>query len=156
MKHAVRWVVLLVVVGLAAAPAWAAELRLTGFIDSVFPHFRSNVSQADGDFTRNEDQSTFGRTRGRMYFNIIGSDNLRGVFGFEIDGIWGFNPDGDPRRSTATPTRSISRPSGCTSISASRRCRSAIARAWAACRCRSRRCTARSSSTAIPRAGTRC
>ena len=45
MKNAVRWVVLLVVVGLAAVPAWAAELRMTGFIDNVFPHFQSNVSQ---------------------------------------------------------------------------------------------------------------
>ena len=155
MKHAVRWVVLLMVVGLAAAPAGAAELRLTGFIDNVFPNFRSNTSQADGDFTRNEDQTTFGRTRGRMYFNAIASDNLRGVFGFEIDGFWGQNPEGS-RRSTGTPTRSISRPSGCTSISACRRCRSAIARAWAPCRFRSRRYMARSSSTAIPRGGTRC
>ena len=94
MKHGVRWAGLLVVVGLAAGPAGAAELRMTGFIDNVFPHFRSNVSQADGDLTRNEDQTTMGRTRGRMYFNAIASDNLRGVFGFEIDGVWGQNPDG--------------------------------------------------------------
>ena len=91
MKHAVRWVVLLLVVGLAAAPAWAAELRLTGYIDNVFPHFRSNVSTDDLDFTRNQDQTTLGRSRARLYFNIIGSENLRGVVGFEIDGIWGFN-----------------------------------------------------------------
>ena len=25
-------------------PAWAAELRLTGYLDSAFPHFQSNVS----------------------------------------------------------------------------------------------------------------
>ena len=101
MKNALRCVVLLVVVGLTAAPAWAAELRMTGFVDSVFPHFRSNISGGspgtDGDFdvTRNHDQSTFGRTRGRMYFNAIASDDLRGVFGFELDAIWGRNPDGE-------------------------------------------------------------
>ena len=93
MKHGVRWAGLLVVVGLAAGPAGAAELRMTGFVDNVFPHFRSNVSQADGDETRNEDQTTMGRTRGRMYFNAIASDNLRGVFGFELDGVWGANGD---------------------------------------------------------------
>jgi hypothetical protein len=86
--------VLLVVVGLAAAPAWAAELRLTGFVDSVFPHFRSNMSQSDFDVTDNSDQTTMGRTRGRMYFNVIANDNLRGVFGFELDAVWGRNPDG--------------------------------------------------------------
>jgi hypothetical protein len=95
MKHLVRWAGLLVVLGLAVGLAGAAELRMTGFIDNVFPHFRSNISQADGDFTRNEDQTTMGRTRGRMYFNAIASDNLRGVFGFEIDAVWGENPD-DP------------------------------------------------------------
>src|SRR5512145_1091664 len=94
MKNAVRWGVLLVV-GLAAAPVWAAELRLTGFLDNIFPHFRSNMSQADGDVTRNEDQTTMGRTRGRMYFNVLASDNLRGVFGFELDCIWGRTDEGE-------------------------------------------------------------
>jgi hypothetical protein len=94
MKNARRCAVLLVVVGLAAAPAWAAELRLTGFIDNIFPRFHSNISQADKDPTRNHDQSTFGRTRGRLYFNIIASDDLRGVAGFELDAVYGRNPDG--------------------------------------------------------------
>jgi hypothetical protein len=96
MKNALRCVVLLVVVGLAAAPAWAAELRLTGFLDNIFPHFHSNISSPDSDqdVTRNHDQSTFGRTRGRLYFNVIASDDLRGVAGFELDAIWGRNPDG--------------------------------------------------------------
>jgi hypothetical protein len=87
------------VVGLAAIPAWAAELRLTGFLDSAFPHFSSNISPprtgGDSDVTLSNDQSTFGRTRGRMYFNVIGSDDLRAVFGFELDAIWGACPDGD-------------------------------------------------------------
>jgi hypothetical protein len=94
MRKAVRYAVLLVVGGLVAAPTWAAELRLTGFVDSVFPAFHSNISQADKDVTNLQDQSTFGRTRGRMYFNVIASDDLRGVFGFELDAVWGRNPDG--------------------------------------------------------------
>jgi hypothetical protein len=99
MKNAVRCVVLLLLVGLAAIPAWAAELRLTGFVDSIFPHFQSNISPprdgGDSDVTRGNDQHTIGRTRGRMYFNMIASDDLRGVFGFELDAIWGACPDGD-------------------------------------------------------------
>jgi hypothetical protein len=94
MKSVSSCLILLVIIGLAAAPAWPAELRLTGYVDSVFPRFHSNISQGDGDTTRNADQSLFGRTRGRMYFNIIANDNLRGVFGFELDAVWGRNPDG--------------------------------------------------------------
>src|SRR5918992_3043264 len=101
MKSALRGVVLLVVVGLVAVPAWAAELRLTGYIENVFPRFMSNISGGDPDVTGSDhdvtsghDQSTFGRTRGRMYFNVIASDDLRGVFGFELDAVWGRNPDG--------------------------------------------------------------
>jgi hypothetical protein len=99
MKNAVRCGVLLavvglaVVVGLAAVPAWAAELRTTGYLDSVFPHFQSNVSASDRDTTNLSDQHTIGRTRGRLYFNIIGSDDLRAVFGFELDAIWGNCPN---------------------------------------------------------------
>jgi hypothetical protein len=99
MKNAVRCGVLLavvglaVVVGLAAVPAWAAELRTTGYLDSVFPHFQSNVSASDRDTTNLSDQHTIGRTRGRLYFNIIGSDDLRAVFGFELDAIWGDCPN---------------------------------------------------------------
>ena len=94
MKDAVRFMVLLMVVGLGFSPTWAAELRLTGFIDNIFPAFHSNVSQSDFDVTRGQDQSTFGRTRGRMFFNVIANDNLRGVFGFELDAVYGRNPDG--------------------------------------------------------------
>jgi hypothetical protein len=81
--------IVLIVIGLAAVPAWAAELRLTGFIDNVFPHVESNFSSQDNDTTRNGDQATYGRTRGRMFFNMIASDDLRGVVGFEMDQAWG-------------------------------------------------------------------
>jgi hypothetical protein len=91
MKHIMRCMLLLVVVGLTAAPAFAAELRTTGFIDNVFPHWERNISppQADNDTTRNHDQEMIGRTRGRMFFNFIASDDLRGVFGIELDAMWG-------------------------------------------------------------------
>jgi hypothetical protein len=96
MQNVVRCLVLLMVVGLTTGPAFAAELRLTGYDDSVLPYFRSNFSapDSDQDVTRNHDQSTFGRTRGRMYFNVIANDDLRGVFGFELDAIWGLSAEG--------------------------------------------------------------
>jgi hypothetical protein len=83
--------ILLLAVGLAGSPALAAELRTTGFIDNVFPHWELNVSppQADNDATRNQDQEMIGRTRGRMFFNFIASDDLRGVFGIELDALYG-------------------------------------------------------------------
>jgi hypothetical protein len=90
MKKLVGHLLLLAaVVGLAAAPAFAAELRTTGFIDNVFPRWDSNNSNADLDATRNDDQAFFGRTRGRVFFNFIASDDLRGVFALEIDQTYG-------------------------------------------------------------------
>jgi hypothetical protein len=64
-------------------------LRLTGFIDNVFPRFESNLSSRDQDPTRGGDQATYGRTRARMFFNMIASDDLRGIIGFEIDQVYG-------------------------------------------------------------------
>jgi hypothetical protein len=60
------------------APAFAAELRVTGFIDNVFPLGIQHLG-VDQDTTRN-DQDFFGRTRFRGFFNFIASDDLRGVF----------------------------------------------------------------------------
>ena len=89
MKKLVGCLILLTVLGLAAAPAFAAELRVTGFIDNVFPRWESNASWADNDPTRNDDQAFFGRTRMRNFFNFIASDDLRGVFAIEIDASYG-------------------------------------------------------------------
>ncbi|MGH8066926.1 MAG: hypothetical protein ACRERE_17150 [Candidatus Entotheonellia bacterium] len=89
MKRVVRCMVLLVVVGFVIAPAFAAELRVTGFIDNSFPHWDSNLSSIDNDTTRNKDQIFAGRTRNRTFFNFIASDDLRGVFGIEIDQSYG-------------------------------------------------------------------
>ncbi|MGH8070326.1 MAG: hypothetical protein ACRERE_34835 [Candidatus Entotheonellia bacterium] len=89
MQNIVRSLVLLVVIGLAMAPAFAAELRVTGFFDNVFPHWDSNTSSVDNDQTRNSDQIFFGRNRSRFFFNFIASDDLRGVLGLEIDQAYG-------------------------------------------------------------------
>src|SRR5688572_27591031 len=80
MKHVVRCMILLVGIGLAAVPAFAAELRVTGFIDNVFPRWDKNFSSVDQDPTRAGDEIFLGRTRNRTFFNFIASDDLRGVF----------------------------------------------------------------------------
>ena len=82
-------ITLLIVVGLATVPAVAAELRVTGFFDNTFPRWDSNLSSVDNDTTRNEDQLFAGRSRSRFFFNFIASDDLRGVFGLEIDQTYG-------------------------------------------------------------------
>ena len=73
-------------------------LRTTGFIDNIFPHWERNISNpgSDNDATRNHDQAMYGRTRGRMFFDFIASDDLRGVFAIELDAMWGL-----PRRDLA-------------------------------------------------------
>lgn len=93
MKQVMRCMVFLMIVGLTAASAFAAELRVTGFIDNVFPRWDSNNSNEDLDATRNDDQIFFGRTRGRVFFNFIASDDLRGVFALEIDQTYGAPSD---------------------------------------------------------------
>jgi hypothetical protein len=89
MRKFIGRLILLVALGLAAAPAFAAELRVTGFFDNVFPRWESNTSNFDNDPTRNQDQAFFGRTRMRNFFNFIASDDLRGVFAIEIDASYG-------------------------------------------------------------------
>jgi hypothetical protein len=93
MKNTLRFVILFIVAGLATAPAFAAELRVTGFFDNVFPSWSSNTSSTqpigDDDPTRNDDQIFSGRSRSRFFFNFIASDDLRGVFGLEIDQAYG-------------------------------------------------------------------
>jgi hypothetical protein len=89
MKTTIQFVILLVVIGLATPAAFGAELRVTGFFDNVFPRFQINGSAIDNDPTRNHDKETFGRERSRFFFNFIASDDLRGVFGLEIDQAYG-------------------------------------------------------------------
>jgi hypothetical protein len=89
MQRIMQCVVLLVVVGILAAPTFAAELRVTGFIDNSFPHWDKNMSSIDQDTTRSHDMLFAGRTRMRNFFNFIANDNLRGVFAIEIDQTYG-------------------------------------------------------------------
>jgi hypothetical protein len=89
MKNVVRSLMFLVVAGLAVVPAFGAELRMTGFFDNTFPRWDSNLSSVDNDTTRNHDQLFAGRSRSRFFFNFIASDDLRGVFGLEIDQTYG-------------------------------------------------------------------
>jgi hypothetical protein len=96
MQKVAGHLLLLVIVGLAAAPASAAELRVTGFFDNVFPRWDSNTSGVDLDTARNDDQIFSGHTRWRGFFNFIASDDLRGVFALEVDQFYGAPAD-NPR-----------------------------------------------------------
>jgi hypothetical protein len=89
MKKAVGAVTLLLLAGFLVIPAWAAELRVTGFFDNIIPRFEGNNSSGDRNMTRNGDQATFGRERTRLFFNFVASDDLRGIFGIELDNTFG-------------------------------------------------------------------
>ncbi|HXH13590.1 MAG TPA: hypothetical protein VNP04_27935 [Alphaproteobacteria bacterium] len=89
MKNWTRVFLFLMVVGPLTIPAWAAELRVTGFFDNTFPRWDSNHSSVDGDTTRNGDNLFAGRSRSRFFFNFIASDDLRGIFALEIDLAYG-------------------------------------------------------------------
>src|SRR6266511_1952981 len=89
MQKAIVAIALLVVAGLTAVPTFAAELRVTGLIDNIFPHASRNLSQADLDLTNNKDSDFTGRERSRLFFNFLASDDLRGVFALEIDQTYG-------------------------------------------------------------------
>src|SRR6266511_1191680 len=89
MKKVVRAIVLLFLGGFLVLPASAAELIVTGFFDNILPHFDHNLNLADLDTTNNHDNNFNGRERSRLFFNFIASDDLRGIFGLEIDQSYG-------------------------------------------------------------------
>jgi hypothetical protein len=89
MKKVVVAIALLFLAGFLVLPASAAELRVTGFFDNIFPHVDHNLSNADLDTTNNHDNNFYGRERSRLFFNFIASDDLRGIFGLEIDQTYG-------------------------------------------------------------------
>src|SRR5574342_520786 len=70
----------------AQAPPPAIKTTITGLIDTVTSYTR-NASNIDGVLNR-DDQQWYARNRGR--FDIIGEvGQVKGVFGFEIDAVWG-------------------------------------------------------------------
>lgn len=72
----------------AQAPAAAPAIKtsITGFIDTVTSYTR-NASNFDFNLNRNDTQ-WYARNRGR--FDIVGEvGQAKGVFGFEIDSVWG-------------------------------------------------------------------
>src|SRR5262249_4519928 len=89
MKKTLVAITLLVLAGLTAVPTYAAELRVTGLLDNIFPTYIRNPSTADANLTNNKDSEFYGRERARFFFNFIASDNLRGVFALEIDQAYG-------------------------------------------------------------------
>jgi len=95
MRKVVVVIALLALVGLIALPAAAGELRVTGFIDNAISTDQ-NISgdSRDFDVTDNKDNGTFASTRSQLFFNFIASDNLRGIFGIELDATWGASAAG--------------------------------------------------------------
>jgi hypothetical protein len=89
MKTVLAAITLLLTTGVMVISAAAAELRVTGFLDNIIPRVESNNSGGDLDMTRNDDQATFGRSRARLFFNFLASDDLRGVFTLEMDNTFG-------------------------------------------------------------------
>src|SRR5688572_28280282 len=89
MKTVMAAITLILITGVMVISAAAAELRVTGFFDNIIPGLESNNSSGDLDMTRNEDQATFGRSRARLFFNFLASDDLRGVFALEMDNTFG-------------------------------------------------------------------
>ncbi|MBI3327388.1 MAG: hypothetical protein HYZ81_11900, partial [Nitrospinae bacterium] len=90
MKTLVRTIGLLILAGIIAMPAAAAELRVTGFFDTAIST-EQNISgnPADFDVTNNKDKATWASTLSRLFFNFIASDDLRGIFAIELDAAWG-------------------------------------------------------------------
>jgi hypothetical protein len=89
MKRFIGVVAFLLLIGVMSMPSLAADLHVRGFFENVFPHFDHNTSDQDFDMTRNDDQIFFGRARTRLFFDLIASDDLRGLLALEMDSIYG-------------------------------------------------------------------
>ena len=85
MKRYLIALVAMVAVLALVMPASAAELRFGGYYDTKMYH-TSNLIDGDDDA---DDQADGIKTRMRLYFTAIGSENLRAVVKTEFDDVWG-------------------------------------------------------------------
>jgi hypothetical protein len=85
MKRLLIALVAVVAVLALVMPASAAELKFGGYYDTKLYH-ANNQRDADDDA---DDQLDGIKTRMRLYFTAIGSENLRAVVRTEFDDVWG-------------------------------------------------------------------
>ena len=85
MKRLLIALVAMVAVLALVMPASAAELKFGGYYDTKLYH-TNNLRDGDSDL---DDQMDGVKTRMRLYFTAIGSENLRAVVKTEFDDVWG-------------------------------------------------------------------
>jgi hypothetical protein len=77
--------VALIAVFALVMPTYAAELKFGGYYDTKYYH-TSNIRDGNDDA---DDQMDGVKTRMRLYFTAIGSENLKAVVKTEFDSVWG-------------------------------------------------------------------
>jgi len=87
MKRLLIVLVALVAIFALVLPASAAELKFGGLFAQKF---YSTDNQHNGN-EKNDDNTNWFYTRMRLYFDAVGSENLKAVSKFEIDDYWGDN-----------------------------------------------------------------
>jgi hypothetical protein len=85
MKRFLIAMVAMVAVFALVMPASAAELKFGGYYDTKIYH-TNNLRDGNDDA---DDQMDGTKTRMRLYFTAIGSENLKAVVKTEFDSVWG-------------------------------------------------------------------
>jgi hypothetical protein len=85
MKRLLICLVALIAVFALVMPTYAAELKFGGYYDTKYYH-TSNIRDGNDDA---DDQMDGVKTRMRLYFTAIGSENLKAVVKTEFDSVWG-------------------------------------------------------------------
>jgi hypothetical protein len=89
--------------GMTALSAYADDrLKMTGYVDNHIS-LVTNRSRIDDDLTVDDDDRFMGRSRARLFFNIIAAPDSKAVVALEFDQLWGSidrdtanSRDGDP------------------------------------------------------------